>query len=209
MISSKSPRKVEMVALATGKDAFSDYSHKFSPKKFTRPQLFACLVLKEFEKKDYRGVWQLPDRLLGPAGGDRTALPFLTTRPCKRPVEDCCELNRVRFLIAQDTVKRIRKRSRNIPYAAVDSSGFEAHHASRYFIWRTRVDKKSRKEPEKTHDLQALRETDGHCLLCHPRDCRRRRFGGARRRTLTSLTAWWRNCLTVGDGGSHGGRRGF
>ena len=36
-----------MVALAAGKDAFSDYSHKFSPKKFTQPQLFACLVLKE------------------------------------------------------------------------------------------------------------------------------------------------------------------
>ena len=48
-----------MVALAAGKEAFSDYSHKFSPHKFTRPQLFACLVLKEFEKKDYRGVCQL------------------------------------------------------------------------------------------------------------------------------------------------------
>ena len=48
-----------MVALAAGKEAFSDHSHKFSPKKFTQPQLFACLVLKEFEKKDYRGVAQL------------------------------------------------------------------------------------------------------------------------------------------------------
>jgi len=47
MITSKSPRNVAMVALAAGKDAFSDYSHKFSPKKFTQPQLFACLVLKE------------------------------------------------------------------------------------------------------------------------------------------------------------------
>ncbi|HVV71833.1 MAG TPA: hypothetical protein VHI52_10100 [Verrucomicrobiae bacterium] len=48
-----------MVALAAGKEAFSDYSHRYSPHKFTQPQLFACLVLKEFEKKDYRGVWQL------------------------------------------------------------------------------------------------------------------------------------------------------
>ena len=47
MLTSKSPRTVAMVALAAGKEAFSDYSHKFSPKKFTRPQLFACLVLKE------------------------------------------------------------------------------------------------------------------------------------------------------------------
>jgi hypothetical protein len=35
------------------------YSHRCAPKKFTQPQLFACLVLKEFEKKDYRGVRQL------------------------------------------------------------------------------------------------------------------------------------------------------
>ena len=48
-----------MVALAAGKEAFSDYSHVYSPHKFTQPQLFACLVLKEFEKKDYRGVCAL------------------------------------------------------------------------------------------------------------------------------------------------------
>src|SRR5260221_469732 len=59
MITSKSPRTVAMVALAAGREAFSDYSHKFSPRKFTQPQLFACLVLKEFEKKDYRGIRQL------------------------------------------------------------------------------------------------------------------------------------------------------
>ena len=46
------------VALAAGKEAFSDYSHRYSPQIFTQPQLFACLVLKEFEKKDYRGIWQ-------------------------------------------------------------------------------------------------------------------------------------------------------
>ncbi len=28
-----------MVALAAGKDALSDYSHKYSPHKFTQPQL--------------------------------------------------------------------------------------------------------------------------------------------------------------------------
>ncbi len=32
------------------------YSHRFSPKKFTQHQLFACLVLKEFLKTDYRGL---------------------------------------------------------------------------------------------------------------------------------------------------------
>ena len=31
-------------------------THKFSPKKFTQHQLFACLVLKTFLKTDYRGL---------------------------------------------------------------------------------------------------------------------------------------------------------
>ena len=41
-----------MVALAAGRDAFSDYSHVYSPHRFTQPQLFVCLVLKEFERKE-------------------------------------------------------------------------------------------------------------------------------------------------------------
>lgn len=146
MISSKSPRKVARVALAAGKDAFSDYSHKFSPRKFTRPQLFACLVLKEFEKKDYRGVWQLLidcSDLRNAIG--LMAVPHYTT--LQKASKRLLKLDRVRTLIA-NTMQRVRGRSRNIAYAAVDSSGFEAHHASRYFIWRTSVRKKG-KEPKK------------------------------------------------------------
>ena len=135
-----------MVALAAGKEAFSDYSHKFSPKKFTRPQLFACLVLKEFEKKDYRGVCQL----LADCSDLRDAIelmgvPHYTT--LQKASHRLLKLDRVRALIAQ-TVHRVLKRAKVIPYAAVDSSGFEAHHASRYFVWRTAVRKKG-KEPKK------------------------------------------------------------
>ena len=52
----KSPRKVARAALEAGKEALSDYSHLKSPHKFTQPQLFAMLVLKQFFKLDYRGV---------------------------------------------------------------------------------------------------------------------------------------------------------
>jgi hypothetical protein len=34
------------------------YGHRFSPKKFTQPQLIAILVLKEAKKTDYRGIVQ-------------------------------------------------------------------------------------------------------------------------------------------------------
>lgn len=43
-------------AYVTAQRALPAYAHRFSPKKFTQHQLFACLVLKEFLKTDYRGV---------------------------------------------------------------------------------------------------------------------------------------------------------
>ncbi len=51
---SKSPKRILQVAHALGKQRLRTYSHRFSPKKFTLPQLFACLVLKEFLRLDYR-----------------------------------------------------------------------------------------------------------------------------------------------------------
>ncbi len=45
-----------MTAYATAQRALPAYSHRLSPKKFTQHQLFACLVLKEFLKTDYRGL---------------------------------------------------------------------------------------------------------------------------------------------------------
>src|SRR6516165_10950812 len=56
---SKSPLRVARQALAVGADALRRYAHRFSPKVYTQPQLFACLVLKVFFKSDYRGVTAL------------------------------------------------------------------------------------------------------------------------------------------------------
>ena len=41
---SKSPQKVLLTGYLIGKLALPDYSHKCSPKTYTQPQLFACLV---------------------------------------------------------------------------------------------------------------------------------------------------------------------
>lgn len=124
-----------MVALAAGKEAFSDYSHIYSPHKFTQPQLFACLVLKEFEKKDYRGISQLlgdwPE--LRQTLGLETVPHFTTLHKASRRL---LRLKPVRKILAR-TIRLIRgQRKRRVPYAAADSSGFDSHHASRYFIWR-------------------------------------------------------------------------
>jgi hypothetical protein len=134
MLTSKSPRDVARVALAAGKEAFSDYSHLYSPHKFTQPQLFACLVLKEFEKKDYRGIVHL----LADCSDLRDAIglakvPHFTT--LQKASRRLLKLQHVRKLLDK-TVRQIHGKRKTVPYAAGDSSGFDTHHASRYFVWR-------------------------------------------------------------------------
>src|SRR5271168_2222924 len=53
---SKSPIRVARAALAVATKVLRPYAHKFSPKLYTQPQLFVCLVLKIFFKTDYRGI---------------------------------------------------------------------------------------------------------------------------------------------------------
>lgn len=55
----KSPVALAKEALRVAQDALPSYSHRFSPKVFTQPQLFAMLVLRHFFKTDYRGVVQM------------------------------------------------------------------------------------------------------------------------------------------------------
>lgn len=52
----KSPRKVAAVALETAERILPKYSCDKSRHDYTLPQLFTCLVLKQFFKTDYRGI---------------------------------------------------------------------------------------------------------------------------------------------------------
>ncbi len=56
MITCKSPVAIMRAAHALGQQLFDEQSHKFSRKDFTLAQLFACLALREHQKKSYRGV---------------------------------------------------------------------------------------------------------------------------------------------------------
>jgi hypothetical protein len=95
--------------------------------------LLACLVLKTFCKTDYRGIaQQLRDfsdlrRVLGlERVPDFTTLQKASRRLLRQP--------HARRLL-RGTVRRFfgRRRSRRV---ALDSSGFDCGHASRYFIRR-------------------------------------------------------------------------
>ncbi len=52
----KSATEFARAALEAGRGALPDYSHRFSPRVFTQPQLFACLALRQFLRLDYRGT---------------------------------------------------------------------------------------------------------------------------------------------------------
>ena len=44
------------MAYHVAQNTLPEFSHQFSPKKFTQSQLFVCLVLKIFFKTDYRWI---------------------------------------------------------------------------------------------------------------------------------------------------------
>ena len=133
-ITSKSPVRVAQRALAVGTDALPRYAHRFSPKVYTQPQLFACLVLKTFFKTDYRGIAQnladLADlrRALG-----LLRVPHFTT--LQKAAARLLLQPRARRLL-HTTVRRFFGRRRRSRRVAFDSSGLDCGHASRYFIRR-------------------------------------------------------------------------
>jgi len=162
---SKSHRKVLVTAWHAGKAVFAEYVHRFSPKLFTRPQLFACNVLRVFLRLDFRGAEQFlrdsPD--LCQAIG-LTRVPDHTTlyRAAQRQMKSVPSM----ALLAV-TARAALGRRRHIALAAVDSSGFEATHASRYFVQR-RSKNAEEKQPmtyRRYGKLMALVDTASHVVI--------------------------------------------
>lgn len=141
-VTTKSPRAVLARALRVAAAALPAYSHRNSPRKFTQHQLFACLALKAAMALDYRGVAALladcPD-LAASIGLRRaphwTALQKAHARLLLAPAAAA-------LLDATVVPPRARPRGRakrarrRVATAAVDSTGLESRHASRYFVRR-------------------------------------------------------------------------
>ncbi len=137
MTTSKSPRQVFQVAYDAARQALPAHRHRFSPKKFTQPQLLACLVLKEFLRLDYRGLAEHladhPDltRLI-----HLKAVPHYTTfqKAAARLLKAAPA--RSLFDAVLDRALREKVRKRRVPLAAVDGTGMESRHVSRYYVKR-------------------------------------------------------------------------
>ena len=155
----KSPKKVARAAYKIAKSTLPQYAHQFSPKKFTQPQLFVCLVLKIFYKTDYRGI----AAILADSGDlckcfNLKIVPHFTTL-------QKASKKLLRFAVADNLIKatvRSAIKNNTVELAAVDSTGFETGYTSRYFARR-------RAEGGKTDHVVACRRWPKLGVVC---DCK-------------------------------------
>jgi hypothetical protein len=134
---SKSPKRILQVAHAVGKQRLRTYWHRFSPKKFTLPQLFACLVLKEFLRLDYRKLSALLEDAPSLAAAiDLKQVPHFST--FQKAAARLLVFRRVQFLLDESvraaTEQRVMRK--RVALAAIDGTGFETRHISAYFVKR-------------------------------------------------------------------------
>jgi hypothetical protein len=135
MAINKSPCRVLQVAYDAARQAVAAHRHWFSPKKFTQPQLLACLVLKEFLRLDYRGLAEhLADH------GELARLLALKVVPHYTIFQKAAARllkavpARELFDAVLDRALRATVRKRRVPLAAVDGTGMETRHTSRYYV---------------------------------------------------------------------------
>lgn len=134
---SKSPNAIATVAYQVAKQSLPAYRHLKSPKKFTQHQLIAILVLKEFFITDYRGIVEI----LYDSSDLRKILelpdiPHYTT--LQKAAQRLTKKKILEKLIKQILTAAIQTKQlkHTVALAAIDGTGFESRHVSRYFVKR-------------------------------------------------------------------------
>jgi DDE family transposase len=148
---------VLQVAYQVGQEALPPYAHRFSPKKFTQAQLFACLVLKEFCRRDYRGIVamleDLPElcRII-----DLSVIPHFTT--LHKAARRLLGIQPVRRLLAAtlDEARRTKISRRRLRLAALDGTGLESRHISAHYLRRCAQTRKKRQKKHTRHPKVGL-----------------------------------------------------
>ena len=154
---SKSPRRVLLAAFAAAAAALPPYRHRNSPKKFTQPQLFACLALKEFLRLDYRGLACFLEDV-----GELSRLIGLTVVPHFTTFQKAADrlLRAVRARRVFDAVLRQAIRAKvlrpRLRRAALDATGLESRYTSRYFLFRQKHGKTPRQKRYTTYPMASL-----------------------------------------------------
>jgi len=136
------------VAYRIAKESLPAYSHENSPKKYTQHQLFACLVLKSMLDLKYRTIAALLEDC-----SDLRAVIELKEAPHFSTLQKAASrlLREPHLRRLHDATIRGAEEARILKattdLVAVDASGFEARHISRYFVRRRRRGQKRLKNP--------------------------------------------------------------
>jgi hypothetical protein len=141
MITSKSPRKVLKLAYELGVEVLPKYFSPFSRHDgFTKPQLFACLVLREHQKKSLRGVEALltdSPQWLADIGLSKAPDHNTLSRAFNEFVDPALATSML-DLTAKLAASRKLLRGDGLKPLTLDSSLFESRHVSRHFEQRQR-----------------------------------------------------------------------
>jgi hypothetical protein len=130
----KSPMQVARHAYWLGRIYLPAYAHRFSPKKYTQPQLFVCLVLKTYFRADYRKLTAiLRDFDALQAYLELPSVPHFTTlQKASRRLLRTAHAKR----LFHGVVQRFLGRRRRLQRAAMDSTGLELGRRSAYYVRR-------------------------------------------------------------------------
>src|SRR5579872_1386310 len=167
MLTCKSPRKVMRVAFFLARGAIPDHASKFSRKDFTLPQLFACLVVREQQKKTYReteallcdaehwcrdiGMKKVPDH--------NTLWRAFHALHLGRRANKLLDVVAQWFAVARQLGTVV----------AIDSSLYDTHHRSRHYERRCRQFASGDKNAANSRRSRSARRTPKLCCGCDTR----------------------------------------
>lgn len=153
---SKSPLRIERTARRIAERALPRYSSKYSPQRFTQAQLFACLVLRQFFRTDYRGLVALLE--------DFPELRRALKLKCLPHYSTLCYaqhrlMRSARIRALQRELLRAVPASQRAT-AIADATGLETRHVSRYYVERQGKRSGRRRFPK----LSLLAEAESHLI---------------------------------------------
>lgn len=124
--------RVVKLALRLARRHLADYSHKKSPRKFTQPQLFACLILKAHMGCTYRRTEEL--LILMPAVREAIGLLEVPRFTTLAEFADRAEVLELVDAVLASIARRVSKARPQD--AAADGTGLETTSASAHFVSR-------------------------------------------------------------------------
>ena len=128
------------LAIRVAERVLPRYSHRFAPRTYTQPQLFACLLIKEYLNLDYRSAEEVRDaseRLraaLGLSGvPDHSTLWYFARHKLTSEMIEQALAEAVWLLSPDQVPDHNSGAERPVRCVALDSTGLWTTHASRYF----------------------------------------------------------------------------